>query len=136
MRRSGALSCGGAWALGCRGFTGWSPQALWLWRLGLVAPRRVGSSQTRGGTGIPCLGRRTLNHWTTVEVPRFILRLKFFCRQEAGRRHGGEGGGGLSWEEPRGSSSVTTGNKNQVIAGALITCKAEVRKAVYRTIRK
>ena len=111
----GLLSCGGAWALGCRGFSGWSPQALWLWCMGLVAPWRVGSSQTRDGTRIPCLGRRILNHWTTVEVPKFIPRLKFFCRQEAGRGHGGESGGGLSWEGPRGSSLLTTGNKNQVL---------------------
>ena len=45
-------------------------------------------------------------------------------------------GGGLSWEGPRGSCSVTMGNKNQVITRALMMCKAEVRKAIYRTVRR
>ena len=36
--------------------------------MGLFAPWRVGSSQTRDRTCGPCVGRRTLNHWTTGEV--------------------------------------------------------------------
>ena len=35
---------------------------------GLVAPRHVGSSQTRARTRVPCIGRRILNHCTTREV--------------------------------------------------------------------
>ena len=34
----------------------------------LVAPRHVGSSQTRDQTHVTCIGRRTFNHWTTREV--------------------------------------------------------------------
>jgi len=33
-----------------------------------VAPRHVGSSQTRDQTRVPCIGRQILNHWTTREV--------------------------------------------------------------------
>ena len=34
-----------------------------------VAPRHVGSSRTRAQTRVPCIGRRILNHCTTMEVP-------------------------------------------------------------------
>ena len=36
--------------------------------MGLVAPRHVGSSQTRDRTRVPCIGRRILNHCATREV--------------------------------------------------------------------
>ena len=36
---------------------------------GLVAPRHVGSSQTRARTRVPCIGRQILNHYATREVP-------------------------------------------------------------------
>ena len=35
-----------------------------------VAPRHVGSSQTRARTRVPCIGRRILNHCATTE-PRY-----------------------------------------------------------------
>ena len=38
--------------------------------MGLVAPRHVGSSQTRARTRVPCIGRQILNHCTTREAPR------------------------------------------------------------------
>ena len=45
-------------------------QALWLWLVGLVAPRRVGSwFSDQGGILWPCVGRLVLNLWTTREVP-------------------------------------------------------------------
>ena len=44
-------------------------QAQQLWLTGPVAPRHVGSSQTRARTRVPCLGRRTLNHCATREAP-------------------------------------------------------------------
>ena len=44
-----------------------------LWRTGLVAPRHVGSSQTRARTRVPCIGRQTLNHCATREAPHFFL---------------------------------------------------------------
>ena len=34
----------------------------------LVAPRHVGSSQTRAQTHVPCIGRQTLNHCVTRET--------------------------------------------------------------------
>ena len=44
-------------------------QAQQLWCTGLVAPRHVGSSQTRARTHVPCIGRQILNHCTTRQVP-------------------------------------------------------------------
>ena len=46
-----------------------------LWRVGLVAPRHVGSSQARARTCVPCIGRRILNHCTTREVPHTDLSM-------------------------------------------------------------
>ena len=43
-------------------------QAQQLWLTGPVAPRHVGSSQTRARTRVPCIGRQTLNHCTTREA--------------------------------------------------------------------
>ena len=36
--------------------------------MGLVAPRHVGSSQTRARTRVPCTSRQTLNHCATREA--------------------------------------------------------------------
>ena len=36
--------------------------------MGLVAPRHVGSSQTRARTHVPCIGRQILNHCATREA--------------------------------------------------------------------
>ena len=43
-------------------------QAQYLCCSGLVAPRHVVSSQARDQTGVPCIGRWILYHWTTREV--------------------------------------------------------------------
>ena len=43
--------------------------------MGLVAPWRVGSSQTRDRTHVPCIGRQILNHWTTGEGPGIMFSL-------------------------------------------------------------
>ena len=40
-----------------------------MWLTGPVAPRHVGSSQTRVQTRVPCIGRQILNHCTTREAP-------------------------------------------------------------------
>ena len=40
-----------------------------MWLKGLVAPRHVGSSQTRARTRVPCIGRQILNHCATREAP-------------------------------------------------------------------
>ena len=39
-----------------------------MWLTGLVAPRHVGSSQTRARTRVPCIGRQILNHCATREA--------------------------------------------------------------------
>ena len=38
----------------------------------------MGSSQTRDQSGVPCIGRQILIHWTTKEVLA-IFRLDWFC---------------------------------------------------------
>ena len=43
-------------------------QAQQLWLTGLVAPRHVGSSQTRARTRVPCIGRQIRNHRATREA--------------------------------------------------------------------
>ena len=48
-------------------------QAQQLWRMGLAAPRHVGSSQARARTRVPCIGRQTLNHCATREAPPFYF---------------------------------------------------------------
>ena len=49
-----------------------------MWRTGLVAPRHVGSSQTRARTRVPCVGRRIINHCATKEaLVSGLLRLLF-----------------------------------------------------------
>ena len=48
-------------------------QAQQLWLTGLVAPRHVGSSQTRARTCVPCIGRQILNHCATREAPRLCF---------------------------------------------------------------
>ena len=40
-----------------------------MWLTGPVAPRHVGSSQTRARTRVPCIGRQTLSHRATREAP-------------------------------------------------------------------
>ena len=41
---------------------------LYLWSTGLVAPKHVESSRTRDWTGVSCIARKILNHWTTREA--------------------------------------------------------------------
>ena len=36
-----------------------------FWLVGLAAPQRVESSQTRGQTHVSCISRQILNQWTT-----------------------------------------------------------------------
>ena len=44
-----------------------------LWHMGLAALRHVGSPQTRERTGVSCIARRILNHWTTREAPPICI---------------------------------------------------------------
>ena len=41
----------------------------------LLAPRHVGSSQTRDPTHVSCIGRQILYHWATREAPDDTLVL-------------------------------------------------------------
>ena len=80
MRRAGATLHRGARASHCRGLSccgAQAPdaQAQQLWLTGPVAPRHVGSSQTRARTRVPCIGRQILNHCATREAPIYCLDL-------------------------------------------------------------
>ena len=55
--------------LSCCGAQAPDAQAQQLWLTGPVAPRHVGSSQTRARTGVPCTSRQTPNHCATREAP-------------------------------------------------------------------
>ena len=54
--------------LSCCGAQAPDAQAQQLWLTGLVAPRHVGSSQTRARTRVSCIGRQILNHCATREA--------------------------------------------------------------------
>ena len=74
LRRVGATLHRGARACHYRGLSCWGAeapdaQAQSLWLTGPVAPRHVGSSQTRTRTRVPRTGRQTLNHCATREAP-------------------------------------------------------------------
>ena len=64
--------------------TGSRAQAQQLWHMGLVALWHVGSSWTRVGTCVPCIGRQILNHGATREVPVFASWCcqVFSCKSE------------------------------------------------------
>ena len=84
LRQAGATLHRGARAshhrgLSCCGAQAPVAQAQQLWLTGLVAPRHVGSSQTRVRTRVPCIGRQILNHCATREAPAFLL-LKYLQR--------------------------------------------------------
>ena len=53
-------------------------QAQQLWLMDVVAPRHVGSSQTRARTRVPCIGRQILNHCTTTEALHILLIVVMF----------------------------------------------------------
>ena len=70
--KRGLLSCS-VWASHCGDFSSFAAQVLGCPGLNscgvwAVAPRHVGSSQTRDRTCVPCIGRWILIHWTTREV--------------------------------------------------------------------
>ena len=62
----------------CGGFSCFRAQALkhglqQLWHAGLVAPRHLGSSQTRCRTDVPSIVRRILSQWTIREAAFFTI---------------------------------------------------------------
>ena len=55
--------------------------------MGPVAPRQVGSSQTRARTRVPCIGRQILKHCATRQALRYcILKAILFPPREGFRR--------------------------------------------------
>ena len=87
LRRVGATLHRGAQAshyrgLSCCGAQAPDAQAQQLWLTGPVAPRHVGSSQTRARTCVPCIGRQILNHCATREAPNYIFKLLASIRAE------------------------------------------------------
>ena len=54
-------------------------QARQLWCTALVASQHVGSSQTRGQTHVPCIGRQILIHQTTREVLQIVIQKETTC---------------------------------------------------------
>ena len=82
LRRAGATLHRGARASHCCGLSrcrAQAPdaQAQQLWLTGLVAPRHVGSSQTRARTPVPCIGRQTLHHCATREALSDVLTYSY-----------------------------------------------------------
>ena len=65
----------GSWAQWLR-FLDSKVQAQWLWPTGLVAPPHVGSSWTRDGTHVSCIGRQVLHHQGSPALFFFCL---FVC---------------------------------------------------------
>ena len=49
-----------------------------MWHAGLVSLHHMRSSQIRDWTSVPCIGSRSLNHWTTSEALLF-LKYIFKC---------------------------------------------------------
>ena len=75
---SPVVASGGHSSSRCAGFSRCGAQApdvqaQQLWLTGLVAPRHVGSSQTRARTRVPCIGRQILNHCANGEAPTFVF---------------------------------------------------------------
>ena len=73
LRQAGATLHRGARASHYRGLSRCGAQApdaqaQQPWLTGPVAPRHVGSSQTRARTPVPCIGRQTPNHCATREA--------------------------------------------------------------------
>ena len=57
--------------LSCCGAQAPDTQAQQLWLTGPVAPRHVGSSQTRARTRVPCISRQIPNHCATREALQY-----------------------------------------------------------------
>ena len=65
--------------LSCCGAQAPDVQAQQLWLTGPVAPRHVGSSQTRARTRVPCIGRQILNHCATREALKSLIFRVICC---------------------------------------------------------
>ena len=76
--RAGRLWYCGMWAQWLQ-LAGYRAQAQGFWRMGLVALRHVGSSQTRDQTPVSCIGRQILYHCVTREAPLIVLNICWIC---------------------------------------------------------
>ena len=73
--------------------------------LGLIAPGHVGSSQTKDGTHVTCVGRWILNNWTIREVQVPIWH--YFCpRSDVAFQTGKQGAQRLLLTPPPPSPSL------------------------------
>ena len=80
LRQAGATLQSGVQASHYRGLSCYraqapDTQAQQLWLIGLVAPRHVGSSQTRARTRVPCISRQILNHCATREALHIVFNV-------------------------------------------------------------
>ena len=71
--------------LSCCGAQAPDAQAQQLWPTGPVAPRHVGSSQTRARTRVPRTGRQTLNHCATREAQTSVPLTKAYAWRPQGQ---------------------------------------------------
>ena len=55
----------------------------WLSCTGLAAWWHDGSSPTRDETGVSCIARQILNHWTTREVLDFLFKRELVISSQA-----------------------------------------------------
>ena len=131
MRQAGASLHRGAWASHCRGLSccgAQAPdaQAQQLWLTGLVAPRHVGSFQTRARTRVPCIGRRIPNHCATREAPmaHFLNELSVLGAPPrvlpAPHRHPCASGHRVATEAPLSSSKLLSNARALLGAGSLL----------------
>ena len=95
---SGGHSSSRCAGLSCCGAQAPDAQAQQLWLTGPVAPRHVGSSQTRARTRVPCIGRQTLNHCATREVQ---AQISDSCGEKGSRLVAGGGRGTRQVRGPR-----------------------------------
>ena len=97
LRQAGATLHRGARASHYRGLSCYGAQAQQLWLTGPVAPRHVGSSQTRARARVPCIGRQILNHCATREAPIVgfligLISISLCLREQGDSRRGREMG--------------------------------------------
>ena len=127
--RPGGCPCCGAQAPGQLGFRrcgllGPRARAQYVWRTGLVAPWRLGSSPIRGRTCVPCIGKPILHHCATREAPLrgFLMVIKTLPL--IGRR------------APRGSSSCGFQDSLASCTVGLASPLLQMKKARLREVLK
>ena len=79
LQARGFRRCGTGRHSGCRPGPGARAQQLWV--SGFVAPQHVGSSWSRGRTGVPRIGRWVFNHGATREVRSSISEKQIIPRR-------------------------------------------------------